>query len=195
MAGRARVLMDTRSVALSNMLNPDVRKGMDALQVVSAYYKAGLASQRVGGDGNKAMAHFNQARMAAAGLPAAQQAVALRVLTLAQAEVLLNNRQVTDAAQMLSRDLASGRAGLKLSARPELMAHAHIAMALPEGPGQQDAWTDAAARLQTHVSNKPAQKRFRQPDAADVIELSVMDSRLKTWLRQQREDLREESGR
>ena len=39
-----------------------------------------------------------------------------------------------------------------------------------------------------------AQKRFRQPNAADVIELSVMDSRLKIWQRQQREDLRDEVG-
>ncbi|WP_290644255.1 M48 family metalloprotease [Aquabacterium sp.] len=40
-----------------------------------------------------------------------------------------------------------------------------------------------------------AQKRFRQPNAADVIELSVMDSRLKVWQRQQREDMRDEAGR
>ncbi len=39
-----------------------------------------------------------------------------------------------------------------------------------------------------------AQKRFRQPNAADVIELSVMSSRLKAWQRQQREDMREEGG-
>lgn len=39
-----------------------------------------------------------------------------------------------------------------------------------------------------------AQKRFRQPNAADVIELSVMDSRLKVWQRQQREDMRDEAG-
>ena len=37
-----------------------------------------------------------------------------------------------------------------------------------------------------------AQKRFRQPNAADVIELSVMDSRLKAWQRQQLEDMRDE---
>ncbi len=37
-----------------------------------------------------------------------------------------------------------------------------------------------------------AQKRFRQPNAADVIELSVMDSRLKAWQRQQHEDMRDE---
>jgi predicted Zn-dependent protease len=36
-----------------------------------------------------------------------------------------------------------------------------------------------------------AQKRFRQPDAAEVIELSVMASRVKAWQRQQREDMQE----
>lgn len=40
-----------------------------------------------------------------------------------------------------------------------------------------------------------AQKRFRQPDAASIIELSVMDSRLRAWQRQWREDMREEGGR
>ena len=37
-----------------------------------------------------------------------------------------------------------------------------------------------------------ARKRFRQPDAADVIELSVMDARVRSWQKQQSEDLREE---
>ncbi len=36
-----------------------------------------------------------------------------------------------------------------------------------------------------------AHQRFRRPDAADVIELSVMDARLKAWQRQQREDLKD----
>jgi predicted Zn-dependent protease len=39
-----------------------------------------------------------------------------------------------------------------------------------------------------------AQKRFRQPDAADVIELSVMDARLKAWQRQQREDMKDDGS-
>jgi len=39
-----------------------------------------------------------------------------------------------------------------------------------------------------------AQKRFRQPNAADVIELSVMDARLKAWQKQQREDMRDEGA-
>jgi predicted Zn-dependent protease len=39
-----------------------------------------------------------------------------------------------------------------------------------------------------------AQKRFRQPDAADVIELTVMDSRLKAWQRQQRDDIKEDGN-
>jgi predicted Zn-dependent protease len=39
-----------------------------------------------------------------------------------------------------------------------------------------------------------AQRRFRQPDAADVIELSVMDARLKAWQRQQRDDMKEDGS-
>ncbi|WP_294635947.1 M48 family metalloprotease [uncultured Aquabacterium sp.] len=36
-----------------------------------------------------------------------------------------------------------------------------------------------------------ARARFRQPDAAGVIELSVMDARMKAWMRQQRDDLQD----
>jgi predicted Zn-dependent protease len=39
-----------------------------------------------------------------------------------------------------------------------------------------------------------AEKRFRYPSAADVIELSVMDARLKAWQKQQREDMNDEKG-
>ncbi len=39
-----------------------------------------------------------------------------------------------------------------------------------------------------------ARKRFRQPDAADVIELSVMDARMRTWIRQQRADMGDDKG-
>ncbi|MEY4763420.1 MAG: hypothetical protein RI907_93 [Pseudomonadota bacterium] len=39
-----------------------------------------------------------------------------------------------------------------------------------------------------------ARKRFRQPNNADLIELSVMDARLRTWQQQQRSDMREEGG-
>ena len=238
MASRARVLMDTRNVALSNLLNPEVRRGTEPLQAVAAYYRAGLASQRAG-DGGKAIGQFNQARTAAADLPPAQQAVALRVLTLAQADVMLNSRQPVEAAQLLTREVASGKTALNPNARPESMLLAHVAMALPAGPTQEAAWAEAAARLQTQVSNEPndaaawaalgelwqrlkqplravraeaeaaaalgdlpgaidriqaAQRRFKQPSAADVIELSVMDSRLKAWQRQHREDLREEGN-
>lgn len=40
-----------------------------------------------------------------------------------------------------------------------------------------------------------AHKRFQRPSAADAIELSAMDSRLRIWQRQQREDMREDAGR
>ena len=40
-----------------------------------------------------------------------------------------------------------------------------------------------------------AHKRFNRPSAADAIELSVMDARLKVWQRQQREDMREDANR
>ncbi|HET8870066.1 MAG TPA: M48 family metalloprotease, partial [Aquabacterium sp.] len=40
-----------------------------------------------------------------------------------------------------------------------------------------------------------AHKRFNRPTAADVIELSAMDARMKMWQKRQREDMREDAGR
>lgn len=56
-----------------------------------------------------------------------------------------------------------------------IRADAEAAAALGDLPGAID-------RVQG------ANQRFRRPSAADVIELSVMDSRLKAWQRQHRED-------
>ena len=39
-----------------------------------------------------------------------------------------------------------------------------------------------------------AHQRFRRPSAAEVVELSVMDARLKVWQRQQREDMNASQG-
>ena len=61
-----------------------------------------------------------------------------------------------------------------------IRADAEAAAALGDLPGAID-------RIQG------AHQRFRRPNAADVIELSVMDARLKVWQRQQREDLREDN--
>ncbi len=62
-----------------------------------------------------------------------------------------------------------------------IRAEAEAVAALGDLPGAID-------RIQGAV------RRFRQPDAADVIELSVMDARLKAWQRQQREDMRDEAA-
>jgi len=238
MSARSRVLMDTRSIALQSLLNPEIKAGAPALEVVARQYAAMLAAQR-GGAPSQAIAALAQARLAAKNLPAAQQPVVERVLGLSEAEGRLMDRQVNAAAEALRRELASQPAAAKPDARPELLMAAQIALALPESEGSKGAWVDAANRLQTQVSLHPqdatawaalsglwqrlgqplravraeaegvaalgdlpgaidriqgAQKRFRQPNAADVIELSVMSSRLKAWQRQQHEDMREDGG-
>jgi predicted Zn-dependent protease len=238
MAARAKVLMDTRSVSLQNLAQPDVKRGATALQTVASYYTAAVASQR-SGDAGRSASMLAQAQQAAKALPGEQQATVQRILAMALAEGQLTAHHALDAAGTLNRDLAENKPVSQPVNRPELLLAAQIALALPEGPNQQSAWSDAASRLQTHVSTHPqdsaawatlgelwqrlgeplravraeaeavaalgdlpgaidriqgARKRFRQPSAADVIELSVMDSRLKTWQRQQREDMREEGG-
>jgi predicted Zn-dependent protease len=238
MAARAKVLMDTRSVSLQNLLSPDVKPGTSALQAVAAYYTAAVAQQR-SGDAAHAATALNQAKQAAKGLPAGQQATVQRVLALAVADGLLMAHQANEATAVLNAELAGNAATSHADARPEVLLAAHIALSLPEGRAQLAACNEAASRLQTHVSNHPqdaaawsalgelwqrldqplravraeaeataalgdlpgaidrlqgAQKRFRRPNAADVIELSVMDARLKAWQRQQREDMRDEGG-
>jgi predicted Zn-dependent protease len=239
MAARARVLMDNRSVSLQNLVNPDVKRGGNALQAVTTHYMASLALQR-SGDAPRANAALSLARAAAKGLPAAQQSTVARILDLGLADNLLVGHQAPQAAEVLAHELASNPPAARADARPELLMAAQIALSLPEGPAAQKARADVAARLQPHVALHPhdapawstlselwqrlgqplravraeaeataalgdlpgaidriqgAQKRFRQPGAADVIELSVMDARLKIWQRQQREDMRDETGR
>lgn len=63
-----------------------------------------------------------------------------------------------------------------------IRAEAEATAALGDLPGAIDRIQGAA-------------RRFRQPDAAQVIELSVMDTRMKAWQRQQREDLRDDGLR
>ena len=238
MAARARVLMDTRSVSLQNLANPDIRRNATALQAVTAYYTAGVAQQR-GGDVARSLQTFGLARQAAKALPATQQGTVSRILALAVADCQLASHQSIEAAATLNKELSDNKSVSHAAGRPEVLLAAHIALSMSDGKTQQFAWTDAASRLQTHVSNHPhdaaawstlaelwqrlneplravraeaeavaalgdlpgaidriqgAQKRFRQPNAADVIELSVMDARLKVWQRQQREDMRDEMG-
>ncbi|MBI5926003.1 MAG: M48 family metalloprotease [Aquabacterium sp.] len=239
MAARARVLMDTRSVSLQNLSNPDIKRNATALQAVTAYYMAGVAQQR-GGDAAHGLQTLALARQAARSLPGNQQATVQRILTLAVVECQLAGHLPLEAALTLNKDLAENKAASHEDGRPEALLAARIALALPPGKAQPSTGAEAAARLQTHVSDHPhdaaawsslaelwqrlkeplravraeaeavaalgdlpgaidriqgAQKRFRQPNAADVIELSVMDARLKVWQRQQREDLRDEAGR
>ncbi len=239
MAARAKVLMDTRSISLQNLSNPDIKRGASPLQAVVASYTAGIALQR-SGDAPRAATMLQQARQAARALPVSQQATVQRILSLAITDSQLVAHQATEAAATLNRELADNKPAARPDARPELLLAAQIALSLPEGRAQQSAWADAASRLQTHVSVHPhdsaawsalselwqrlgeplravraeaeaaaalgdlpgaieriqgAQKRFRRPDAADVIELSVMDARLKAWQRQQQEDMRDEGGR
>jgi predicted Zn-dependent protease len=236
MSARSKVLMDTRSIALQSLLNPEVKPGTPALEAVTRQYAAMLAAQ-YGGSPSQAVASLALARQAAKGLPAAQQAVVARVLGLSEAEGGLMAHQPNQAAIALRQEQASQIGSPRLEARPELLLAANIALAMPEAEAAKGAWLDAANRLQTHVSIYPndasawtalsslwlhlgqplravraeaesvaalgdlpgaidriqgAQKRFRQPNAADVIELSVMDSRRKAWQRQQREDMRDE---
>lgn len=243
MGARSRVLMDTRSVALENLVGLIPKAGTPALTAAVTHYTRAVALQRSGALA-KAQQALDDARTAGQTLPAEQQAVLQRVLWLTQCDLQLQGQQADAAAQTLAHGPGAApqaaKSVVRLDARPELLMAARIALALPEPPNRQAVLNDAAARLQTHLSmhahdaaawsllssvwqrlNQPiravradaeasaaigdlpgaidrvlgAQKRFRQPDAASIIELSVMDSRLRAWQRQWREDVREDGGR
>jgi predicted Zn-dependent protease len=241
MSGRARVLMDTRSVALESLTGLQARADQSPLESVAAHFTRAVAWQR---SGNPAAAQqaLNEAAQWLPRLPTAQRVVAERVLALTAAEGLLQRQQVDEAQRVLQSVLPAGRPSVvRVEARPELLLGARLALAWPEGsPRPAAAWSDAATRLQTHVSVHPhdaaawallsslwqrldqpiravradaeaaaalgdlagaidraegARRRFRQPDAAAFIELSVLDSRLKAWQRQWQEDVRDDGSR
>ena len=236
MSARAQVLMDPRSDALHRLSNLTRTEEARPLAQVRLHYTVALAKQRIGQVSGAAVA-MAQARQAALSLPATQQPLVWRILTLSESEGLLEAQRPAEAAATLMRPAPPSPVTPPQAGRPELLLHARLALAQPDSTSQVDRWRDAANRLQTHVSAHPqdaaawallselwrrleqplrairadaeataalgdlpgaieriqgAHQRFRRPDAADVIELSVMDARLKAWQRQQRDDLRDE---
>ena len=237
MAARAQVLMDPRSDALHRLTTLTLPEGATALQRVRVHYTVALAKQRTGQTAG-AIAAMDQARQAALSLPAAQQPLVWRILTLSEAEGLLEAQRPQEAVAALKRPALASPMAAPQAGRPELLLNARLALAQPASGSQASPWRDAANQLQTHVSQHPhdaaawallselwrrldqplrairadaeaaaalgdlpgaidriqgAHQRFRRPNAADVIELSVMDARLKVWQRQQREDLRDDN--
>ena len=240
MAARSRVLMDTRSVALEQLGNLRPPVDASALDAIATHYTRAVTWQRSNGHARAAQA-LAEARALLPQLPAGQQAVAQRVLLISAIEGQLLAQQHEAAAASLRELMGPARPSvIKLSARPELIYSSRLALALPPSADRNEAWLDATARLQTHLSVHPhdstawsllaslwqqlgqpiravraeaeaaaaegdlpgaidraegGRKRFRQPDAAAIVELSVLDARLKDWQRQLREDMREDSGR
>lgn len=240
MAARSRVLMDTRSVALEQLGNLRPPADASALDAIATHYTRAVTWQRSNGHARAAQA-LAEARALLPQLPAGQQAVAQRVLLISAIEGQLLAQQHEAAAASLRELMGPARPSvIKLSARPELIYSSRLALALPPSADRNEAWLDATARLQTHLSVHPhdstawsllaslwqqlgqpiravraeaeaaaaegdlpgaidraegGRKRFRQPDAAAIVELSVLDARLKDWQRQLREDMREDSGR
>lgn len=240
MQARSRVLMDTRSIALEPLGNLRPPAGASPLDALATHYVRAVAWQRSNGHARAAQA-LADARALLPQLPPAQQAVAQRVLLISAIEGQLLAQQNDAAAASLSELMGTGRPSVvKLAARPELIYSSRLALALPPSADRSAAWSDAAARLQTHLSVHPhdatawsllaslwqqlgqpiravraeaeaaaaegdlpgaidraegGRRRFRQPDAAAIVELSVLDARLKDWQRQMREDMREDGGR
>ncbi len=225
--------MDPRSVSLQPLLDANVPKVTLPLRAVALYYTAAVAAQRMD-DRPRVATALKQARAAATALPVAQQAAVERILLLEEVDTQVDGRQAAQAAATLSNALSPGKGSLRPDARPELLLNARIALNLPEARDSRAAWSEAAGRLQTHVSAHPedasawtslsslwqrleqplravraeaeataalgdlpgaieriegARKATRRPSAGDAIELSVMQSRLRVWQRQQREDL------
>ena len=234
MAARSQVLMDPRSDALHRLANLTLPENATPLQQVQAHYTVALAKQRTGQMAG-ASAAMAQARKAALRLPSAQQPTAQRILTLSEAEGLLDAHRPLEASDVLAQPAAPSPMVAPRAGRPELLLNARLALAQAPSSLQASQWLDAANQLQTQTSQFPqdasawallselwrrlgqplrairadaeataalgdlpgaidriqgANQRFRQPNGAEVIELSVMSARLKAWQRQQRDDLR-----
>ena len=237
MAARARVLMDSRSSFIATLTHPSITADTPTLQAITLHYMAAVAAHQLR-DTAHAKDSLAAARKLTAQLPAGQAREVTRLLTLAEIEDHLQNRQTDQAsADLITVDKAIAKANNPH--RPELMLAGQLALTL-QGDAREPALRQAASNLQTHLIehshdsaawallnqvweqlDEPiravradaeataakgdlpgaidrvlgAHKRFNRPSAADAIELSVMDSRLKIWQRQQREDMREDAGR
>ena len=234
MAARSQVLMDPRSDALHRLANLTLPENATPLQQVQVHYTVALAKQRTGQMAGAAAA-MAQAHKAALRLPSAQQPTAQRILTLSEAEGLLDAHRPLEASDVLAQPAAPSPMVAPRAGRPELLLNARLALAQAPSSLQASQWLDAANQLQTQTSQFPqdasawallselwrrlgqplrairadaeataalgdlpgaidriqgANQRFRQPNGAEVIELSVMSARLKAWQRQQRDDLR-----
>ncbi|HIV70704.1 MAG TPA: M48 family metalloprotease [Candidatus Aquabacterium excrementipullorum] len=237
MAGRSRVLMDTRSVSLEPLLRPPALPA-DATPVdrLARQYTAVIAATKLR-DKAEVDRTLALARKEAEALPASIQPEARRLLTLAEIDAGIETGRAAQAHATLVQGLGSPASGLQAAGRPEIMLLARSTLNLPDSREEPAALQEVVNALQPHLSNRPddatgwtylssawlrlnqplravraeaeasaatgdlqgaidrvdsARKRFTQPNSAELIELSVLDSRVTRWRQMLRDDSKED---
>jgi predicted Zn-dependent protease len=177
MAGRSRVLMDTRAIAIENLMALTPKADSPPLTAAATHYTRAVALLRTGAL-PKAQQALDDARNAGKSLPPEQKAVLQRVLALTLADGQIQARQADAAAAAAALITLAGETKpssaaaatahvdgkvpqapramvnsvVRLQARPELLLVARIALALPEPPNREHVLSNAATNLQTHLS-------------------------------------------
>lgn len=237
MSVRARVLMDTKSVALQTWLKPpELPKDATLIDQLAQQYISLVAATQLR-DRNAIDRALSQCQATAAKLPAAQAREARRVLTLAEIESRIETGRAATAQTLLADSLGRPNADLLPNSRPEILMKARVALTQPDAREQTVLLQDAVNGLQTHLAAHPqditgwtllssswqrlgqplravradaeataaagdlrgaidrveaARKRFAQPGAADLIELSVLDARVVRWRQTLRDDAKDD---
>lgn len=246
MSARSRVLMDTRSTSLQTWLVPTgLSAASSPLDRLSTHYTSLVAAISLK-DRIQAEASLKLAREDLGALGTAPAREARRVLTLTEAEALIDAGRAQQALQVLQAGLFLGKptevgsaSPLLADARPELILRARAALSLPDARDNTATLADAASRLQSLVSVRPqdvtawqllsalwtrlgqplravradaeataatgdlqgavervesVRRRFPQAASGDLIELSVMDARVRLWRQTMRDDAKEDLG-
>ena len=240
MSARSKVLMDTRSVALTEVLQQaqaaSQGKG-DAQSVLAAHYAALVAAvalkdwARV--DAWSAQVQEDLKSSAWSGSSARE---AGRIWRLTHLEGLLETGRAAQALTGFQGGWPGVQAPLQPDARPEVVLKARAALNLPDAQLQQPVVAEATAQLQTLLSVRPAdlsawqllgalwsrqgqplravraeaeaaamagdlqgaldrvqsvRRRYPQPNAAELIELQVLEARARTWLQTLKDDAKD----
>jgi beta-barrel assembly-enhancing protease len=159
MSARSRVLMDTRSSALQEVLN-QAQAATRALAtspsaMLSAHYAA-LVAAVVLKDRASVDLWSNQVRDDLAAWSGTSAQEAGRIWRLTHLEGLLETGRAAQALSGFQARVPGSPASLLPDARPEVVLKARAALNLPDAQFRQPVVADVTAQLQTLLSGRPA---------------------------------------
>ncbi len=155
MSVRARVLMDTKSVALQAWLRPPaLPKNATTTEQLAQQYMSLVAATQLK-DRETIERALVQCQATVATLPTAMAREARRVLALADLEARVETGRAASAQPLLTDALGRPNADLLAGSRPEILMKARVALNQPDAREQTALLQDAVNGLQTHMAAHP----------------------------------------